>query len=139
MRRSAWRRVVPAVALVAATGCAAPTDPSSGLRVYYTPMDDIPGQVDWPERPSVFGGATVVVRAAMVSPCGAVVSSATRSGATVVVRIESVNDTRSCPAAAFLQPFEAEVTGLPPGQYEIHLAITSVKAVSPSVITISAP
>ena len=132
--------VLAGVAWLATAGCTLRTDPGDELRVYYTPMDrDVPGEVDWPERPNVFGGISVLVRGAMVSPCGSVVSRAARSGQVVTVQIVSTDDSRGCPASRFLQPFEAEVTGLRPGQYEVRLRITSVKAVAPTLVTISAP
>ncbi len=131
------RPAASALALALA-GCTLVTGADDSLHVFYTPMDrDVPGEVNWPERPNVFGGATVLIRGAMVSPCGAVDSRAERFGGVVTVRITSLDDSRSCPAAMFLQPFEAEVTGLKPGQYEIRVEITSVAKSRPAVVSVT--
>jgi hypothetical protein len=136
------RRVCAATAAtwlaVGAAACSLSLGPDDSLRVFYTPMDrDLPGEVNWPEHPTIFGGATVLIRGAMVSPCGAVDSRAERVGAVVTVRIASLDDTRRCPASRYLQPFEAEVTGLRPGRYEIRVDITSVAPVKPTVLEIA--
>ncbi len=134
------RVLAAGTALLLGAGCTLFTAADDGLRVFYTPRDlGPPGEVDWPTRPSVFGGATVVVRGAMVAPCGAVVSRAERTGTTVTIRITSVDDSRTCPAAQYLQPFEAELTGLRPGTWDIHLAITSVAPVVPTRVVVRAP
>ena len=133
-------RAVFAASLVGlgAAGCSLTLGPDDSLRVFYTPMDrDVPGEVNWPEHPTIFGGATVLIRGAMVSPCGAVESRAERAGAVVTVRITSLDDSRHCPAAQYLQPFEAEVIGLQPGRYEIRVEITSVAPVKPTVIDVA--
>lgn len=140
MTRHGVRLALGALALVASAGCTLFTASDDALRVYYTPRDlGPPGEVDWPTRPSVFGGATVIVRGAMVSPCGAVVSRAERAGTTVTIRITSVDDSRACPAAQNLQPFEAELIGLRPGTWDIHLDITSVAEVRPTRVAITPP
>ncbi len=141
MRPSRLRASCAATWLVlAGAGCTFTLEPGDDLRVYYSPMDrDLPGEVNWPERPNVFGGRTVLIRGAMVSPCGAVVSRAALVGRTVTVQITSVDDSRSCAAARFLQPFEAEVTGLPAGAYRIRTVITSVAAHDDVEAVVTAP
>ncbi len=139
MRRRAGRsQLAASVLTLVLAACTLVTGADDSLRVYYTPMDrDVPGEVNWPERPTVFGGTTVLIRGAMVSPCGAVDSRAERAGRVVIVRITSLDDRRGCPAAMYLQPFEAEVTGLKPGLFEVRVEITSVAPSHPTVVTVT--
>ena len=129
-------RAVLGAALVAA--CSTPTDVNPATIVLHeVTLRTAEEWRAWPGSPEIEGGQTVRVRGTAFTGCADASAHVRRRGDVVGIEITAINTQRICNAAvAMWEPFDATVSGLPPGSYRVRVAAAGLRTIAEARVVV---